>query len=578
MAWFRQVRDKDRLLRAVRVDGGVTTVRMTAEKFSRPGYRYHARVRTRTWLVWASLLFITLCAISILRGQSMIADGRRVWWLGDDMMISMSYARSFAHGDGLVWYPGTPRVEGYSNLGWTLVMVAIHLLPLSSSLTSLPVMVLNIVLGVVVLALTARLSRVLAPDAVFAAPATLLALLISADLGSWAVNGWEFTLQTALFIWLVLRVLSEARTDQPRPLTFLLAGALGILRVDGILWSMSVVVLALILSRQRRKVLLWSLLTFLFPLAQVLFRLRYYGFPLPNTYYLKLTGWSLVDRVYPALVGFYHFLRPYGLILLAATWGAWVSRDRAARALWLLGVPCFLYTLYAGGDPFGIRYFLPWLPILFALAFLAPHWTGWRLPARRYLFSLAVLVISVGVLAPFRFWMSDPLAMNLVRSGLFLREAAAPEATIAVFRAGIVPYYSELRAVDLLGKSDPVIAHEPIQPHRIKSGHNKFDFDYSLGQLQPDLVMPVAYPNKQSDRAEIERKAQDDWHSWAYAIYLNDVFSAQYAGSIALMGNQAVFVRADSPAQSRLMRGACSQVTQANLSDLGLRQICRVFD
>jgi hypothetical protein len=560
MAVFRQVRDR------VRPRGQAVISRL-------------ARVRTRTWLVWASLLFITLCAISILRSQSMIADGRRVWWLGDDMMISMSYARSLARGDGLVWYPGAPRVEGYSNLGWTLLMAAVHLLPLPSSLTSLPIMALNVVLGVVVLALTARLSRVLAPDAVFAAPATLLALAISADLGMWAVNGWEFTLQTALFIWLVLRVLSEARTGQPRPLTFLLAGVLGIIRVDGILWSMSVVVLALILNRQRRKVLLWSLLAFLFPLAQVLFRLRYYGFPLPNTYYLKLTGWGLVDRVHPAMIAFYHFLRYYGLILLAATWGAWISRDRAARALWFLGLPCFLYTFYAGGDAFGgMRYFLPWLPILFALAFLAPHWAGWRMPARRYLLSLAVLIISVGVLAPFRFWTPDPFTTNLVRSGLFLRETAAPEDTIAVFAAGIVPYYSELRAVDLLGKSDPVIAHQPIQPHLIESGHNKFDFDYSLGQQQPDLVMPLAYPNKQSDRAEIERKAQDDWYSWLYAIYLNDVFSTQYAGSMVLMGNLAVFVRADSPAQSRLMHGACSQVTQANLSDLGLRRLCRVFD
>ena len=559
MAWFRQVRNK------VRPRGQAVISRL-------------ARVRTRTWLVWASLLFITLCAISILRGQSMIVDGHRVWWLSDDMMVSMNYARSFAHGAGLVWYPGAPRVEGYSNLGWTLVMVAVHLLPLSSSLTSLLIMVLNVVLGVAVLALTARLSRVLAPNAVFAVPATLLALLINADLGSWAVNGWEFAFQTALFLWLVLRVLSEARSHRPRPLTFLLAGALGVIRVDGMLWSMSVVVLALILNRERRKVLLWSLLTFFFPLAQVLFRLRYYGFPLPNTYYLKLTGWSMADRVYPALVGFYHFLRPYGLILLAATWGAWISRDRVARALWLLGVPCFLYTLYAGGDPFGIRYFLPWLPIMFALAFLAPHWTGWRMPSWRYLLSLAVLVISVGVLAPFRFWKSDPYTMNLVRSGVFFREAAAPEDTIAVFTAGIVPYYSELPAVDLLGKNDPVIAHEPIQSHRIKSGHNKFDFDYSLGQWQPDLVMPVVYPNKQSDRTELERKAQDEWHGWAHAIYLNDVFSAQYAGSMVLMGNQAVFVRADSPAQSRLMRGACSQVTQANLRDLGFRQLCRVFD
>jgi hypothetical protein len=241
-------------------------------------------------------------------------------------------------------------------------------------------------------------------------------------------------------------------------------------------------------------------------------------------------------------------------------------------------VPCFLHTLYAGGDPFGPRYFLPWLPIMFALAFLAPHWAGWRMPSRRYLLSLAALVVSVGVSAPFRFWTSDPSTINLVRSALLLREVAASGDTIAVFAAGIVPYYSELRAVDLLGKNDAVIAHQPIQPHRLGSGHNKFDFDYSLGQQRPDLVMPLAYPNKQSDRAELERKAQDEWHGWAHAIYLNDVFSAQYAGSMVLMGNLAVFVRADSPAQSRLMHGACSQVTQANLKDLGLSQLCRVFD
>ena len=133
---------------------------------------------------------------------------------------------------------------------------------------------------------------------------------------------------------------------------------------------------------------------------------------------------------------------------------------------------------------------------MFALAFLAPHWAGWRMPSRRYLLSLAALVISVGVSAPFRFWTSDPSTINLVRSALLLREVAAPGDTIAVFAAGIVPYYSELRAVDLLGKNDAVIAHQPIQPHRLGSGHNKFDFDYSLGQQRPDLVMPLAYPNK----------------------------------------------------------------------------------
>jgi hypothetical protein len=36
-------------------------------------------------------------------------------------MISMRYAWNFSHGQGLVWNPGE-RIEGYTNLLWTLVM------------------------------------------------------------------------------------------------------------------------------------------------------------------------------------------------------------------------------------------------------------------------------------------------------------------------------------------------------------------------------------------------------------------------------------------------------------------------
>ena len=36
-------------------------------------------------------------------------------------MISMRYAWNFSHGQGLVWNPGE-RIEGFTNLLWTLVM------------------------------------------------------------------------------------------------------------------------------------------------------------------------------------------------------------------------------------------------------------------------------------------------------------------------------------------------------------------------------------------------------------------------------------------------------------------------
>jgi len=41
----------------------------------------------------------------------------------DDAAISFSYARNFAQGLGLgALYPGAPRVEGYSNLLWVILL------------------------------------------------------------------------------------------------------------------------------------------------------------------------------------------------------------------------------------------------------------------------------------------------------------------------------------------------------------------------------------------------------------------------------------------------------------------------
>ena len=48
--------------------------------------------------------------------------GERWFTLFDDAMISMTYARNLAGGDGLVWNPGQPAVEGYSNPLWTILM------------------------------------------------------------------------------------------------------------------------------------------------------------------------------------------------------------------------------------------------------------------------------------------------------------------------------------------------------------------------------------------------------------------------------------------------------------------------
>ena len=83
--------------------------------------------------------------------------------------------------------------------------------------------------------------------------------------------------------------------------------------------------------------------------------------------------------------------------------------------------------------------------------------------------------------------------------GYEIKAATKPGARVAVSWAGAPGYYSERYMIDLLGKSDRYIAHS--QPVRNLSanawnrdfypGHNKFDYSYSIGQLNPDIVVDL---------------------------------------------------------------------------------------
>ena len=114
-----------------------------------------------------------------LKGRSDTLDGVRYWWLADDAMISMRYGRNLAEGLGLVWNAGE-RVEGYTNLLWTLFMALVHLTPLPDSKTSLVVLLANVVIAAATVPLIGWLVRLLGGGA-WATGATLAAYVLGAD-------------------------------------------------------------------------------------------------------------------------------------------------------------------------------------------------------------------------------------------------------------------------------------------------------------------------------------------------------------------------------------------------------------
>jgi len=77
--------------------------------------------------------------------------------------------------------------------------------------------------------------------------------------------------------------------------------------------------------------------------------------------------------------------------------------------------------------------------------------------------------------------------MGPIRSlaALFLLALVIP--MIAAHAAGQIPFYSERYTLDLLGKSDPVVARSPTKTF-FRPGHNKWNYEHSIVETKPDII------------------------------------------------------------------------------------------
>lgn len=513
-----------------------------------------------------AMLVLTCVSAVVIASGSLVIDGRRYFWLDDDQMVSMRYARNLAEGHGLVWNPGE-RVEGYTSLGWTLIMAAIHLLPLDDATTSLAVKIVSWLLACWTIVLTARLLRALVPRDDMALAAVLLTLALCADLVFWAANGFETTLVTAVFLWALVRILDEAEREAPRVATFGLIGLLPILRSDAYhLWAVLILV-ALALARNRMALGRLMCAAAVLPAAQLLFRVSYYGDWLPNAYYLKVAG---IEGSFWSGAGYLKsFVEAYAAPIILAAVGVIRSRDR--RLFWLAAsaILTVAHVLAVGADMFPhFRFLAPWVPVLLVLAAvgcceLSPSGS----PARVVLLLLMVTTTTIqnGIhgRSSLMLLSGNGVPAHGLIAGLLIRQFTGPDATVAVAAAGAVPYFSRRGAIDLLGKTDARIAHLP--PHTgAPIGHGKFDIEYSLSR-QPDVLVtfwPVDFgSDPESHRYAASLEGQNDYR---VAILRSRLFGAEYKNQPVplqyLLANGAVYVRSSSADAATIDRWQLPQI------------------
>jgi hypothetical protein len=199
----------------------------------------------------------------------------------DDAYIAYRYALNLGDGLGLVMNPGE-RVEGISNLPWTVLLGILSWLGLDPHLAA---PLLALLAGIACIGVTAALAVQCTGDARGGGLAALV-LALAAPLAVWGVSG----LETLAYTLLVTLLLLAAITTRRAPVRLgLLLGAVAAVRPEGCLYALPLAAYAWATTQSVRHMALLGVgvLAVLVPLE--CFRFVYYGAWLPNPVHAKAT-------------------------------------------------------------------------------------------------------------------------------------------------------------------------------------------------------------------------------------------------------------------------------------------------
>jgi len=503
--------------------------------------------------------------------------GSRRFTLFDDAMISMDYGRTLAKTGELVWFPGAPRVQGFTNPLWTLWMAFLHLVGFDGSSAALIISLTGIVLILASSWIIFDLVRTHSAGnnhviAVLAAGS----LPFLYPLTYWTLRGMEVGALT-FFCLLVLRAtINHIRDGRVRiHYSMILPIVLGIAtRFDFAIFCVVAVTAILMWGPAYVKVRLvaqYGVIVVGTAALVCLAQKLYWGSWLPNTYHLKMDGVSPIDRISRGLASSAKTTVLFAIIAVALV--CHFRSKEIRQRLVVIASTMFLamaaYAVYIGGDAWEAemlnRFYatiLPLVPLIIGLSFNTV-----RQRITPVFISLAVLITSIGAgitVNPFGF--SEEhfdivvvvsilsalvifLASFIPRDGYIagavlaavcaivsaypvmqqqknndllltrtnlritesvetMRDTTEAGASIGTIWAGVPAYYSHRTMLDLLGKNDTFIATSA--PHGdFFPGHNKWDYDYSIGKLQPDVIF-------QTYDRDIEKNLHQRIANWGY--------------------------------------------------------------
>lgn len=511
----------------------------------------------------------------------------------DDANIFFVYGRNLRQGFGFVYNPGGERVEGFTSLAWVLVCAIAFffrspermLLLFNASLCAFTLTALAVHL--------ARSEQ--AGRRGFFVPATALFMLAwvftAPEYFSWCVVSlMETGLWSAALIFCIITLSGASCGSRTGRFLFPASPALLLLvRPESIAWGAGFTglcfLLALLNTASLRHALCRTLPSALVYsgvlIALTLFRLLYFGFPFPNTYYAKVSP----DRLYSLQEGWSYFTAflqthgwiPWLLASAAAVAGFWTLfaavqiLRRRPLPLNALDVTAYLVSVsvlvgmaipvWVGGDHFAsFRFYQPiWpllpIPLIYLCSRLFTYAEGRifrRLPATPVSCASLVLWLILCGAAARSFVRSnnaqwdaldqtelhvdfevayDGRLFGDILNRLF---AGTPPPSVGAITAGGFKFIYQGEVIDLMGLNNVTMGHAPGERKGIKN-HAAFNKNVFY-QLRPDLLpllpaVPDAIgPRLTWEHPQVQRCVQHRWlRRPLNDIFLDPAFQQAYA-------------------------------------------------
>jgi hypothetical protein len=465
------------------------------------------------------------------------------WWgyrspsIGiDDANIYFVYMKNFADGHGFVWNIGGERVEGFTSLLWTLFGAFTY------ALTPVHFTKILLVTNFVLIFLTLRsvliFSRRLngTEQKPFAATDIIILSLLILPLGfiEWGITAlMETGLWCFLLVQLTLQLCLFYLKDGKFSITkfSIMVVLLDLTRPESLALSVlfiGLLFIIVLMERNMKQALRLTAMPFILHIATLIsilaWRLSYFGYPFPNTYYAKISG----DKVENALQGikyllYFFYSYPHAaftaavlivfIILLAIRLlrEGFSSFTRAEKIMAVLLIVIFTglaLPILTGGDHFRYsRFYQPFLPLMYVAVTCTFFWKerlGFNLVHDRMAVLGLALPIAFSAIFFSKFTILDFLKnRNSINYNILMDFAVANTArklgdslnvtfggfkypTLGALATGSVAYSYKGKTIDLLGLNNTVMAHS----NSIKVGYrNHASFDKSgFWKLRPDIL------------------------------------------------------------------------------------------